>query len=198
MSICYKVDLESNKLEHIVVMWQLKRISMLNLWSTSYFDIFIYKIVKIWKFLFFALWMKNFDIFLYRTKMKLFHCMLKYFYISPTQNIQFFGTLFLLFYVLLVPSLTIFVSLRQKRWRLLSTINQQYRWIPRCVSAPLSFICPSIHHWPLYHLYMCYSPRLPQEITFYCNLPQEIIVYCKLQRTYVIIKGVIDCTHRNY
>uniref|UniRef100_K1QG25 Uncharacterized protein n=1 Tax=Magallana gigas TaxID=29159 RepID=K1QG25_MAGGI len=42
-------------------------------------------------------------------------------------NLQFFGTLFLLFFVLLIPSLTVFVSLRQRRWQLLSTISQQYR-----------------------------------------------------------------------
>nr|XP_022319313.1 uncharacterized protein LOC111122063 isoform X2 [Crassostrea virginica] len=47
---------------------------------------------------------------------------------SCTQVIfQFFGTVFLLFFVLLLPVLIIFVALRQKRWRLLSTLNHQHR-----------------------------------------------------------------------
>lgn len=129
-------------------MWQLKWISLLNWWSTLH-HILIFSSTKQDSFFTFDELISDFQIW----KAKFFHCMLKYFYISCTKNLQFFGTLFLLFYVLLVPSLTVFVSLRQKRWRLLSTINQQYRWFPRCVSdippppCPF-FICPSIHHRP--------------------------------------------------
>lgn len=101
--------------------------------GTSYFDIFIY---KTWDSIITHFW---WIIFKYG-KWNYFTACWSIFCIFPTQNLQFFGTLFLLFCVLLIPSLTIFVSLRQRRWRLLSTISQQYRWTPRCVSAPPSFI----------------------------------------------------------
>ncbi|XP_062618533.1 uncharacterized protein LOC134280126 [Saccostrea cucullata] len=53
------------------------------------------------------------------------------------QNIQFFGTIFLIFYVLLIPVLIVFITLRQKKWSLLSEVNQLYRplyesYHPRC------------------------------------------------------------------
>lgn len=101
-----------------------------------------------------------------------------FFYISPTQNLQFFGTLFLLFFVLLIPSLTVFVSLRQRRWRLLSTISQQYRWVPRCVSAPPSFINVHLFITGLCTIYLC-DAHCP------CH-KDRIILYCKQQRTSVI------------
>ncbi|XP_061175021.1 uncharacterized protein LOC133184150 [Saccostrea echinata] len=53
------------------------------------------------------------------------------------QNIQFIGTIFLIFYVLLFPVLIVFISLRQKKWKLLSKVNQVNRplyesYHPRC------------------------------------------------------------------
>lgn len=101
--------------------------------------IFWYFHIQNWRLDHYSLLMNYFQIW----KMKLFSLHVQvFYYIFPTQNLQFFGTLFLLFFVLLIPSLTVFVSLRQRRWRLLSTISQQYRWVPRCVSAPsvLSFV----------------------------------------------------------
>lgn len=178
------MDLEVNKLEHIGVMWQLKWISLLNWWSTLH-HILIFSSTKQDSFFTFDELISDFQIW----KTTFFHCMLKYFYISCTQNLQFFGTMFLLFYVLLVPSLTVFVSLRQKRWRLLSTINQQYRWFPRCVSA----LPPPVLHLSIYSslaisiIYIC-DPHCAclKESFLIVYLPQEIIVYCKLQRTCVI------------
>lgn len=94
------------------------------------------------------------------------------FYISPTQNLQFLGTLFLLFFVLLIPSLTVFVSLRQRRWRLLSTISQQYRWTPRCVSAPPSFINVHLFITGLCTIYLC-------DAHCACHKESFFIVNCK-------------------
>lgn len=124
---------------------------MFNWWSmygTSYFDIFLY---KTWDSIIIHFW---WIIFRYG-KQNYFHCMFSIFYIFPTQNLQFFGTLFLLFFVLLIPSLIVFVSLRQRRWRLLSTISQQYRWFPRCVSAPPSFINVHLFITALCTIYIC-------------------------------------------
>lgn len=160
------MDLEIYKLEHIVVIWQLKWISLFNWWSmyvygTSYFDIFLTRSLLTVDELISD--MENGIIFTACSSI---------FYISPTQNLQFFGTLFLLFFVLLIPSLTVFVSLRQRRWQLLSTISQQYRWFPRCVSAHsvLSFVYLFITG--LCTIYLCDAHCACHEESFF-------IVNCK-------------------
>lgn len=131
--------------------------------------IFWYFPIQNWRLDHFSLLMNYFQIW----KIKLFSLYVEvFFYIFPTQNLQFFGTLFLLFFVLLIPSLTIFVSLRQRRWQLLSTISQQYRWFPRCVSAPsvLSFVYLFITG--LCTIYLCDAHCACHEESFF-------IVNCK-------------------
>lgn len=149
-------------------MWQLKWISLFNWWSmyaygTSYFDIFLTRSLLTVDELISD--MENEIIFTACSGTV-------FFYIFPTQNLQFFGTLFLLFFVLLVPSLTVFVSLRQRRWRLLSTISQQYRWFPRCVSAPPSFIKVHLFITGLCTIYLC-------DTHCACHKESFFIVNCK-------------------
>lgn len=131
--------------------------------------VFWYLPIQNWRLNHYSLLMNYFQIW----KIKLFSLYVEvFFYIFPTQNLQFFGTLFLLFFVLLIPSLTVFVSLRQRRWRLLSTISQQYRWFPRCVSAPsvLSFVYLFITG--LCTIYLCDAHCACHEESFF-------IVNCK-------------------
>lgn len=131
--------------------------------------IFWYFHIQNWRLDHYSLLMNYFQIW----KMELFSLHVQvFYYIFPTQNLQFFGTLFLLFFVLLIPSLTVFVSLRQRRWRLLSTISQQYRWTPRCVSAPPSFINVNLFITGLCTIYLCDAHCACQEESFF-------IVNCK-------------------